>query len=302
VSTGSVIALDVGGTMLKGAVLDPAGTAMTESAWPTRRERGPDAVVTSILEALAELRDDPAGGDAQAVGIVVPGVVDAATGTAVWSENLRWDNVPIRDLAAEKTGLPVAFGHDVRAGGLAEARLGAGRGAADVMFVAIGTGSAAAIVVDGHVLEGGGYAGELGHLDVGHGEPCACGGRGCLEAFASAAAVARRYELRSGTSVDGAAAVVAAAESGDHAAMAVWQETVEAIGFALAAAITLVAPERIVLGGGLSLAGSALLDPLAIQLDKRLTFHRRPELVTALLGDRAGCLGAAELARDLLSE
>jgi glucokinase len=297
---GSVIALDVGGTTIKGAVLDSTGTALAEASWPTGRDRGPDAVVDAILAALGELQGHPAAHDAQAVGLVVPGVVDTRTGYAVWSENLCWRDVPLRDLAARRTGLPVAFGHDVRTGGLAETRVGAGRGAANVLFVPIGTGIAAAIVMDGRVLEADGYAGEIGHLDVGHGEACACGGRGCLEAIASAAAVARRYEARSGEAVHGSAGVVTAMLAGDAIAAEVWREAVEALASALAAAVALLAPERIVLGGGLSLAGDVLVGPLAAELERRLTFHRRPEFVLATLGDRSGCLGAALLARDLL--
>ena len=298
---GRVVALDVGGTTLKGAVVSADGTTLVERSWPTMRERGPDIVIQAVCDAVAELCREPAAAGAGAVGLAVPGVVDVPGGRAVWSENLRWRDVPIRDLVSQRTGLPVALGHDVRAGGLAETRAGAGHGAADVLFVPIGTGIAAAIVADSHLIESGGYAGELGHLDVGHGEPCACGGTGCLEAIASAAAIARRYADRSSRPTDGAAEVAAAVRAGDPIASVVWCEAVDALGHAFAAAVTLLAPERIIVGGGLAQAGGLLLTPLEAQLESRLTFHRRPQLVTAVLGDRAGCLGAALLARDLVA-
>jgi glucokinase len=292
-----VIALDVGGSRLKGAVLDGRGHALSSLDRPTGAERGPDAVVESILAALAELCRHPVADPAVACGLAVPGIVDGPGGRAVWSENLGWRDVPLRDLAARHIGLPVVLGHDVRAGGLAESRYGAAAGHRDVLFVPIGTGIGAAIVVDGRVLDGGGLAGELGHVDVGHGEPCRCGASGCLEAIASAAAIARRYADRSGARPDGAAQVVALACAGDPVAAAVWGEALDALAAALATACSLVAPETVVLGGGLSLAGAALLEPVAARLDARLTFQRTPRLVAATLGDRAGCLGAGLLAR-----
>jgi glucokinase len=296
---GTVLALDVGGTGIKGAVLDSAAKVLAETEWLTFRERGPAAVVESVLDTLDELRLHPMARDTRAVGLAVPGIVDVRAGVAVWSENLGWHNVPFRELAAERTGLPVAFGHDVRVGGLAEARLGAAQNIANVLFLPIGTGIGAGIIVDGHVLEADGYVGEIGHIDVGHGEPCACGGSGCLEAVASAAAIARRYSEKAGRVVRGASEVTARVETGDQVAREVWDEAVDALARALAIATSLLAPEVIVVGGGLSLAGDSLLTPLADRLDARLTFQRRPRLLPAALGDRAACLGAGLLALEV---
>jgi glucokinase len=125
--------------------------------------------------------------------VAVPGIVDEAAGLAVFSQNLGWRDAPLRDMIAERTGLPTAFGHDVRTGALAEARLGAGRGCGDSLFLTIGTGISAALLLDGRPYSAHGYAGEIGHVDVGRSEPCACGATGCLEAIASAAAIARRH-------------------------------------------------------------------------------------------------------------
>src|SRR4051794_37763217 len=197
-----VVALDVGGTGIKCALVDPAGRVRHSERHATGRERGPDAVVATILEIADGLARtaDSAGLRPEAVGIVVPGVIDEATGTAVWSANLGFREVPLKDLVSQRLGLPAALGHDVRAGGLAEARLGAGRGYRHVLFVPIGTGIAAAHVVDGKVFTGAhGAAGELGHVVVRpEGPVCGCGQRGCLEALASASAVARRYAERAG--------------------------------------------------------------------------------------------------------
>ncbi|NED95676.1 ROK family protein [Phytoactinopolyspora alkaliphila] len=294
------MALDVGGTRLKGGVYGTGGDELYTHAWITHRRGGPEAVVVAVLDVLDELRQHPAARAAESCGLAAPGIVDKVRGYALWSENLGWRDVPLRRLAEERTGLPVALGHDVRAGGLAEARLGAARGVDNALFVPIGTGIGAAIIADGHVVDGGGMAGELGHVDVGHDERCACGSRGCLEAIASASGIARRYALRSGSAVDGAAEVARRARSGDAVAIEVWDEAVDALAAALTTACALLAPQVIVLGGGLSQAGDQLVVPLEERLRARLTFHRRPRVVTAVLGDRAGCLGASLLARELL--
>ena len=185
------------------------------------------------------------------------------------------------------------LGHDVRTGALAETRIGAARGMSDVVYLSIGTGIAAGIVLGGRLHAGGGYAGEIGHTPAGHDEPCACGGRGCLEAIASAAAIARRYTARTGRPAAGAAEVLAA---GDADAAAVWDEALDALAGALAWIASVIAPQAIVIGGGLSRAGATLLDPLNDRTARNLTFQPMPQLVPAALGDRAGCMGAALLA------
>ena len=151
-------------------------------------------------------------------------------------------------------------------------------------------------MLGGRVHAGGGYAGEIGHTPAaGHDEPCACGSRGCLEAVASAAAIARRYTARSGKPAAGAAEVL---EAGDADALAVWDEALDALADALAWIASVLAPEAVVIGGGLSRAGAALFDPLDERIPRRLTFQRVPRLVPAALGERAGCIGAALLALD----
>ncbi|MEV4627797.1 ROK family protein [Micromonospora sp. NPDC049523] len=299
-----VIALDVGGTGIKCALVRPDGTSHHTERHPTRADRGPDAVVQTILgvaEGLAD-RARADGLDPVAVGIAVPGVVDEAAGVAVWSANVGFRDVPLRALVTERLGLPAALGHDVRAGGIAEARIGAGQGGRYVLFVAIGTGIAAALTIDGTAYVGAhGAAGELGHIVVRPDGPrCGCGQVGCLEAIASAAAVGRRYTELAGEPAS-AAEVVRRATAGEKLATRIWQETVEALADGLLIAQALYDPAVVVVGGGLAEAGDELLVPLRAALLARLTFHREPELVRAALGDEAGCLGAALLALDALN-
>lgn len=292
--TAVVVAIDVGGTTVKCALVTRNGAVVHAERHPTGAERGPDAVVDTILD-IADGLAGKARADGLAVragGVVVPGVIDEAAGVALWSANVGFRDVPLRDLLTARLGTPAVLGHDVRAGGLAEARLGAGRGSRYVLFVAIGTGIAAASIVDGATFAGAhGAAGEIGHVIVRPGgPPCGCGGRGCLEAVASAAAVARRYGSGS------AAAVAARASVGEKKAATVWQDAVDALADGLLTGLALFDPETVVLGGGLAGAGDALLVPLRTALRARLTFHREPRLVRAALGEEAGCLGAALLA------
>ncbi|MEH0969705.1 ROK family protein [Micromonospora sp. CPCC 205546] len=300
-----VVALDVGGTGMKCALVRGDGVVLHAERHPTDAGRGPDAVVDTVLgvaEGLAgRARAD--GLDPVAVGVVVPGVIDEARGIAVWSANVGFRDVPLRDLAHGRLGLPTALGHDVRAGGLAEARLGAGRDAGHVLFVAIGTGIAAAHVVGGTAVTGAhGAAGEIGHIQVRPGGPrCGCGRPGCLEAVSSAAAIGRRYSALAGVPAT-AAEVAGRAGGGEALAADVWREAVEALADGLATGQALYDVETVVLGGGLVRAGARLLDPLRAALHERMTFHREPRLVAAALGDEAGCLGAALLALDTLEK
>ncbi|WP_018800052.1 ROK family protein [Salinispora arenicola] len=305
-----VVALDVGGSGMKCALVRRDGTVTHTEHHLTGAARGPSAVIDTILDVAEALADTARreGLAPVALGLAVPGVIDEAQGVAIWSANIGFRDVPLRKLAAARLGMPAALGHDVRVGGLAEARLGAGRSARHVLFVAIGTGIAAAHVIDGAAAAGAhGAAGELGHVLVRPGGPrCGCGRDGCLEAVASASAVARRYAELASTAPDApeasAAEVATRAAAGDPLAQQVWTDAVEALADGLATGQALFDVEAVVLGGGLARAGAQLLDPLRAALHDRMTFHREPRLVPAALGAEAGCLGAALLALDDLEK
>jgi glucokinase len=301
-----VIALDVGGTGMKCALVRPDGVVHHAERHPTLASRGPDAVTANILDVAAGLADRARadGLNPIAAGVVVPGVVDEEHGMAVWSSNVGFRDVPLKALVESRLDLPTALGHDVRAGGMAEARLGAGRGRRHVLFMAIGTGIAAAHVVDGKAFAGAhGAAGEIGHVIVRPGGPsCGCGLNGCLESVASASAIGRRYAEVAGLPEATAFDVAARAAAGEALAGAVWRDAVEALADGLLTAQALYDAGIVVLGGGLAEAGEALLAPLRAELDQRVTFHRMPEVVRAALGDTAGCLGAALLALDSMAE
>ncbi|MET9730257.1 ROK family protein [Streptomyces sp. NPDC006458] len=292
-----MIALEVGGTYIKGCALGPDGVPRDRERWFTRPERGPDAVLESVLACAATLAERCR---ATAVGIVVPGTVDA--GQAVYATALGWHGTPVRDWAAEHLDLPVAVGHDGRTGGLAEAREGAGRDCRDFLFVSMGDGIAASVVRNGlAVSEAQRGADMLGHTPVRlGGDSCHCGGSGCLETVASAAAVARRYGRATGWRGISAREVYHRADAGDPAALAVCGEAVDALADVLATAVGRYAPERLVIGGEPAEAGAERLAPLGEALAGRLTGAAVPELRPARFGDLTGCMGAALLARDLL--
>jgi glucokinase len=295
VSAGCVVAVDVGGTSVKTVVVDAAGGVLHSSARATPVAAGPAAVVQAVRAAAGAAC--AARADVVAVAAVVPGHVDEDAGVARWSANLGWRDVPLRSLLAADLGVPVVVSHDVAAAGVAERTIGAARGVADCLLVVIGTGIAAVVVSGGHEVDGAtGLAGELGHLVVvPHGEPCACGQDGCLEVYASAGGISRRYERRAGGPALGAAPI-AERLGADPVADSVWAEATGSLATALAAATMLLDPDLIVLGGGLSEAGPALRDPVRAALADRMRWRPAPSVELSPLGGRAGALGAAVLA------
>jgi glucokinase len=294
-----VIGVDVGGTTIKAAVLDHDGLEHWRSEQSTPRHLGPDAVIAAIIQTIVELRAQmPKGRAPRAVGLVVPGVVDAPKGMAVYSANLGWRQLPLRQIVTEAVGLPVVLDHDVRAAGMAELEWGAGRGFHEVVFVALGTGVAAAVITNGQVVAGAtGRAGELGHLPVfPEGEWCACGQRGCTETYASAAALARRYSTASGTKQVSAKEVIDRAATGDPVADRTFREAITALGRALVHYVLLMDPELIVIGGGMAGSGAALLRPLTSEVQAGLAWRPAPTIVNGKFAGEAGRRGAGVLA------
>jgi glucokinase len=301
----AVAAVDVGGTRIKAALVDRSGRELVSTTVPTPHLGMPGALVAAVAGTMETLQQ--AGAEqgrsvrVAGAGVVVPGLVDDARGVAVFSANLGWRDLEVVAPLESVLGVPVALGHDVRAGLLAEVRWGAARGAENAMFVPLGTGIAGALMVDGRVLHGSGYAGELGHVQVEPGGPrCGCGAFGCLEAVSSAAAIERAYAQRCRLDAPvGADTVAALVAQGDPAATEVWAGAVSALARAVVMAVTLTGVDLVLVGGGLAQSGDLLLEPLRREVAAALTFQRPPTLVRAALGDRAGCLGAACLAWDL---
>lgn len=296
-----VLAFDVGGTSVKAAALDSDLRVLAETSRPSRRG-------AEILDVLQEAADDVVGAltpvDRQhvvAAGIAMPGLVDAEAGVSVHSVNLDLHDLRVAGPMSERLGLPVRVGHDVTVAGEAVRR--SASDLEDPFVVIIGTGIAAAAFVGGRAVTGvSGQAGELGHVVVRPDGPlCPCGARGCLELLASAGAIVRIYQERTGVALDGAHEVVARIDT-DAVAKAVWAEAMSALADGLIMACALLAPGAIVFGGGLAGAGDRLVDDVRSLMLERSTVAVVPPVLVTTLGSRAGVLGAAHLAFDLVDE
>lgn len=306
--SGAVVAVDVGGTTVKGmvrvgdVVLDRA-VVPTLGPVTTGSGDGPGgpalAAVTAVVDRLAAAAA-AAGHPLVAIGLCTPGVVDAETGTVVVAVNLDWHDLPLAQLLRDRYGVPVAVAHDARAAATAEiaARTAAGRDVAEMVFIPIGTGVSASLVVDGRLVVGAaGGAGEVGHVCVRPGgEPCTCGQHGCVEVYASARNIGRRYRAAGGT-IDGATDEIVAAVDTDPVAAAVWADAVDALAAGIAILSAVLDPAVVVVGGGLGESGERLLAPLRTAVDARLGWRPAPRIEQSLAGAGAGLAGAALLAR-----
>lgn len=320
-ANGAALGIDVGGTSIKVRLVADDGRVLEEQRVPTPRE---DPQATALAELVATLGQRARtvarrrGTDLGAIGLVVPGVVDEDAGRSLLSVNLGWRDVPVRARVADALraagvdAVPLAFGHDVRAGALAEVRA-AGPGAAPggplatdtdtdtatatdtiaalgrgtVAFVPVGTGLASALVVDGRVVPGGGWAGEVGQVRIRDGAHAGLR----VEEVASAGAVARRSGAPSAH--DAMLRVL----DGDPVARRAWDDCVDVLADTLAWLTAVAGCHTLIVGGGLAQSGPLLFDPLRAAVADRLAGVRLPELVGARHGDAAGAIGAVLLAR-----
>ncbi len=292
--TQAVVGIDVGVTSMKGALFTRDGSALAAEIRPTPAHSGDAAVVAAIRAFAVDLAATP-GYSVVGAGVCVPGLVDSASGIARYAAKLGWHNVPLARLIGEDLGVPALLEHDVRAAGAAEGVLGVARGLRQWLFLRVGTGLAAAATVDGRMQRGAtGSAGEFGHMPIyPFGEVCACGQRGCVEAYASAASIARRYGAVAGSALT--AREIALRVGRDPLADEVWGQACAALGVALASYVMINDPELIVIGGALSGAGETLLAPVREELRVRLVWREAPRMALARLGAEAGRSGAGLL-------
>jgi len=290
---GAVLGVDVGGTGVKARLTGADGLVLDEVRVPTPRD-DPDAARLAHLVADLTARA-LARGAVDAVGLVTPGIVDDDAGTVVLAVNLGWRDLPIRDRVRTEfvrrgIDVPLASGHDVRAGALAETAADPALRRGAVAFVPVGTGLASALVVDGSVVSGGGWAGEIGQVRIPAGPHVGLR----VEEIASAGGVARRSGAAS------AQEAVQRVRSGDPVAVAAWAECVDVLADALAWTAAVSGCHTIIVGGGLAGAGAQLFEPLRTAVAERLDGLRVPAVVPARHGDVAGAIGAGLLARRLV--
>jgi len=296
---GQVLAIDVGGTRIKVARIARDGTVLEVRKVPTPGHAAqPDSL--ALLRSL--VRSETSARTYAAVGVVVPGRVDEEHGIVREASNLGWSDIELGTLLQSDANCRVVIGHDVRAAGLAEARAGVGMSLSSLAFVSIGTGLAAAIIIGGKIWKGAhDQAGELGHFVVRpDGDRCPCGRQGCVETVGTAAAVSRRYASVTGEYL-GAEVVLERAGRGDMRARTIWHDAVGAIADAIVALNAAMDPERVVIGGGLSMAGLRLFEPLTDACMRRGA-PAELEIVGSAFGDSGGWRGAAILAWDRIGQ
>jgi len=308
------LGIDLGGTKLAGGVVDSDGTLVLTGRRPTPT-RDAAATVAALVDLVAELTADY---EVEAIGIGAAGFIDSARSRVLFAPNLGWIDEPLKDQVERHTGVPVVVENDALAAAWGEYRFGAGRGEAHQVMVTVGTGIGGGIVVDGRPLRGAfGAAAEIGHLQiVADGLMCGCGLSGCWEQYASGNALVRIARHLAGTrrgdasvllalgdgtpeGVQGAH-VTAAARAGDPVACAAFDDLGGWLGRGLADLAAVLDPGRFVIGGGVSAAGELLLAPARESYLAHLTARaHRPvaEVVLASLGNAAGMVGAADLAR-----
>jgi glucokinase len=312
----AVAGIDIGGTKIALALETVEGERISSRQFPTLVERGPELILDNLASVVNEMS---AASDARllAVGLGCPGSVDKERGLVLSPINLPgWHEFPIVRSIKERLGVPVVIENDAKLAALGEHTYGAGRGFSDIVFFTISTGIGGGVIVKGEILQRLG-AGEVGHMTVMPGGPrCGCGCRGCLDALCSGTAIARRArallakgeasiinEMVSRLEEITAQTVAAAAQRGDALASGIWDETIYFLSLGIGNVITILAPEAIIIGGGVASSGEQLLRPLRPLVEQRAKMIpvESVQLLQATLAGESGVYGALVIARQAAS-
>ncbi|WP_083638624.1 ROK family protein [Rhizobium oryziradicis] len=309
--TAAALAIDLGGTQLRAAMVSSAGSILSFAVEPTRALDGPEAIIAQIFSLLEEIVRQNPGQVPVGIGIAAPGPLDPKAGMVIAPPTLRgWHNVPLAKIIGQRFSAPVWLENDANAAALGEWRFGAGRGVDSMVFVTVSTGIGGGVIADGRILHGRrGLAAEIGHMTITHeGERCFCGAIGCFEAVASGTALGRRASART-KPFDGSAMralsanadvsgrnVVDAARQGDALAKQLLDDEARWLGIGFTNLLHLYSPDMIVMGGGISHGFDLLQAGIASAMRERaMPAYRDVPVVTAQLGHHAGLVGAASL-------
>jgi len=310
------VGIDIGGTKVAAGVVDPDGNVVEQIRTETPdKKKSAQVVEDTIADVVFDLAQRH---DIHAVGIGAAGFVDKARASVLFAPHLAWRNEPLRDALIRRLRVPVVVENDANAAAWAEWRFGSGQGQEHLLCITLGTGIGGAVLSNGELQRGAyGMAGEFGHmLVVPQGYRCECGNRGCWEQYASGNALVRETrELAAADSpvaqgllqraggdvsrIDGPL-ITAAAKDGDPAAIELFAEIGNWLGIGIANITAALDPGIVVIGGGVSEAGELLLAPARDSFRRHLTgrgFRPEPRIVRAELGNLAGLVGAADLAR-----
>jgi glucokinase len=294
------IGVDLGGTNLRAAAVDPSGKILEKISGRTELRLGRDAVLDDMVESINTLKDQCSGNRLAGVGIGVPGFIEIEKGFIVGSNNLpQFENFPVRDAIEQRLGTRVILENDANAAALGEKWIGAGRDVDDLVLLTLGTGIGGGIISEGRIVHGFvGMAGELGHMTVyPNGNPCGCGNYGCLEKHASATAVAgmaRMLGLGTDISSEG---VYTLAKQGDDRAKMIFHTMGTALGIALGNLVNTFNFPLYLLSGGVLPAWELFAPSMLAEVERRsYTFRKtKTRVEKATLGNQAGLFGAAYL-------
>lgn len=298
------LGIDVGGTFTKAALVNSCGKILSRTRIPSKNfsdKKNFGQVLqrtVSLLasEAVAHMSDIRGG------CIGVPGPVDSDNGVVLSLTNIaRWKNFPLTKFLKHYFDFPVYVENDANCMALAESRIGAARGASYALCLTLGTGVGGGIILDRQIYRGPFFlGGEVGHMPLSlTGPACECGGSACLEQYVGNKAILARVKKMFGKEID-LEEISRKAAAGNARALQIWKTTAQYLGQAVACIVNVLNPEVIVIGGGVSHAGRVLLDPLKSYVRQHAMRHLRPTLkiVPAMLGNDAGFLGAALLAKE----
>ena len=307
------VGIDLGGTFIKGGIVDDLGNIIYEDKAPTESDKGAEQVAENIAALVKKLLAKVGLGtdDVEGIGMGVPGMIDSKNGNVIYSNNLAWKDFAIGPKVAALTGLCVKIANDANVAALGEVKFGVAKGYENAILLTLGTGVGGGIVVDGKLVEGNKSAGaELGHaVIVAGGEQCTCGRKGCLEAYASATAIIRdtkrameanpnskMWEIGALDKVTGKTAFDY--KDVDEYAKAVVDGYIANLACGITNFANIFRPEVVILGGGVCAQGDELVKPLQVQLNKELfagELGPQVPIVIAQLGNSAGLLGGAAL-------
>jgi glucokinase len=312
---GFTVGIDIGGTKVLGGVVDESGAVIRRARRDTPTEGGV-ALTQAIADVALELMKDE---EIESVGVSVAAFISADRKTILATPNIKdWNGVNLDYELTTRIGLPVVIENDANSAAWGEFKFGAGRGKESILMLTVGTGIGGGIVINSNLLRGSfGIAAEIGHLRiVPNGLLCGCGAYGCFEQYGSGTALLRQAREAIAANPEGArnilgrgdgtiegvkgSAITEAARDGDELALSVFEITGDYIGAGIASLAVILDPEAVVIGGGVIDAGEILLNPIRTSMDKYMPFagkHPHPQIIGAQLGNEAGLVGVADLAR-----
>ena len=307
------IAIDLGGTFIKGGIVSNKGEMVYSDKIPTQRELGTEQVIDNIAKICYLLleKTNMTIQDVEGIGMGVPGMIDSATGTVIYWGNCNWEHLPLAKLLQEKINLPIKMANDANVAALGESKFGVGNQYKNTVMLTLGTGVGGGVVIDGKLFEGNRSAGaELGHMIIkSDGEACPCGNRGCLEAYASATALIQDTKRMMEAHKDskmweiGSLDEVTGKTSFDYCecdpyAKEVVERYIEMLSIGITNFANIFRPEAIILGGGVCAQRERLTMPIKEYVAKHIYAKERGpqvEILIAELGNDAGMFGAAAL-------